>query len=281
MAAFAIIDSAQRPHISDRLTASGVPWISLFEGTAEAALTDIAPLVVSYEDLSAAPRALSEVESLALKKPALNVIESSLSARALAAHFRQFHLVRVPEKGGKEMLLRWYDTRVLEPFMGVLDPLQKALFLGPIHRWDFWDRFGDFKHLPLPGSLSEGFPALPPLRLDEVQYTKLLDACEPDVVIAQLRRVIPDEMRQLSHGVLYPFVDRHVEQARAEGVRTTDEFVHYMLLALYTSGGFITHPAVAEWRSASTEERAASDFTDWVMNLPDDIWESGAPLWEA
>ena len=43
----------------------------------------------------------------------------------------------------------------------------------------------------LAGMDDAGLPALPPLRLDEDQYTCLLDACEPDVAIAQLRRVIP------------------------------------------------------------------------------------------
>ncbi|WMJ69513.1 DUF4123 domain-containing protein [Stenotrophomonas sp. 24(2023)] len=280
MPRYAVIDSAQRPHFDERLSRLGARYCSLFEGHAEASLGDIAALLVEYPDTGtdASPALAAEIARLAADRPAVSLYWSALDLQALARHFRAFHLARVPEKGGSEMLLRWYDTRILPALMDVFTPAQRAALLQGIQRGQYYDRFGDLHALDCTDLPDGELPALPPLQLDPAQYQALLEACEPDVVIAQLRRVIPDEMRRLDRRALYPFVSTAVQDTLAHGVQQTDDHVQYALLALYTSGGFRSHPAVVQ-RMAGHRDVHEQPFSDWVINLPEDIWSSGTPLW--
>lgn len=278
---YAIVDSAQRPHFHERLEKLRIPYRSLFDGTAEQALEDIAPLVLEHpSDLMDGSLLSHELRALGERKPAVSFIASDASMDVLATHFRNFHLVRVPEQGGKDMLLRWYDTRILPVWMQLLHPEQKAAFIGPVSEWRYYDRFGDLQNLPIPAPLAEGFPALPPLRLDAEQYAGFLDACESDMAIAQLRRVIPDEMRRVPYRELYPFVSTHLRDSIAHGVAMLDDHVQYLLLALYTSGGFRDYPMVID-RLAQNADAWPESFTDWATALPDDVWTTGVPLWES
>lgn len=276
---YTIIDSAQRPHFHERLTRLGVRYSSLFEGHPEASLSDIAPLLVEYPETAPLPKLVAEIKALASSKPAVSLWWSALDLDALAQHFHSFHLVKVPEKGGREMLLRMYDTRILPELLSLMTPAQQAVFLDQVQQLHYYDRFGErqewlFTDVPL-----EGLPALPPLQLDDAQYARLLDACKPDVAIAQLRGVIPDEMRRLPYRALHSFVALHMQDTVAHGVDQVDDHVQYLLLALYTSGGCRNHPAVQE-RLAGKSDACELSFSDWVLGLPEDIWLSGIPFWE-
>ncbi|MDY0955813.1 DUF4123 domain-containing protein [Stenotrophomonas rhizophila] len=276
---YAIIDSSQRPHFHERLTRWGVRYRSLFDGHAESSLTDIAPLLVEYPESDPNLRLEAEIAQLAAAKPAVSLWWSALEPELLARHFHAFHLIKVPEKGGREMLLRWYDTRVLPELLRVLTPAQRFAFLSGVERLEYYDRFGDSQSWLLPELEAKELPALTPLQLSDAQYAALLDACEPDVAIAQLRRVIPDEMRRLPYRALHPFVMHHMKETVAHGVDQVDDHVQYLLLALYTSGGCRAHPAVEARLSRSGNDHAVA-FADWVTDLPDDVWSTGAPLWE-
>ena len=279
MPRYAVIDSAQRPYFHERLDRLGMSYCSLFDGQAEASLKEIAPLLVEYIEHEHARGLPTEIERLGTLKPAVSLLDSDLGMHDLARHFRDFHLVKVPEQGGRDMLLRWYDTRILPVWSNLLDPMQRATFFKDISRWRYFDRFGELQQLTLPEPLSDALPALPPLRLTPGQYAQLLDACEPDVAIAQLRRVIPDEIRKVPAQKLYPFVSQHLEDSRAHGVAQLDDHVQYLLLALYTCGGFSKHPSVIE-RLAHPCEHWPQPFSEWVTTLPEDVWDSGHPLWE-
>lgn len=276
---YAIIDSAQRPHFHERLTRLGVRYRSLFEEHAEASLKDIAPLLVEYPEAAPPPKLVTEIEALASSKPAVSFWWSALDLEALAQHFHAFHLVKVPEKGGREMLLRWYDTRILPELLSLMTPAQRAVFLDQVQQLHYYDRFGERQEWLFTDAPLEGLPALPPLQLDDAQYARLLDACEPDVAIAQLRRVIPDEMCRLPYRVLHPFVALHMQDTVAHDVDQVDDHVQYLLLALYTSGGCRNHPAVQE-RLAGKRDDCELSFSDWALSLPEDVWLSGIPLWE-
>lgn len=279
MRRYAVIDSAQRPHFNERLGRLGIRYCSLFDGQAESSLTDIAPLLVEYANDASGSELSGEIERLGVAKPAVSLLASPLSLQDLALHFRAFHLIKVPEKGGREMLLRWYDTRILPVWLDLLTTAQQKAFLAGIHQWQYFDRFGDLREWVFPTIPSEELPSLPPLRLDQDQYARFLDACEPDVAIAQLRRIIPDEMRRVPARNLFPFVSMHLEDSRAHGVQQLDDHVQYLLLALYTSGGFRGHPAVAA-RLAKHCDQCVEPFPEWAVALPEDVWQTGSPLWD-
>lgn len=110
---YAIVDSAQRPHFHERLEKLRTPYCSLFDGTSEEALKDIAPLLIEHTgNLTEESLLNRELRNLGEHKPAVSYIVSDTSIDALAKHFRNFHLIRVPEQGGREWTAQpFVDTR--------------------------------------------------------------------------------------------------------------------------------------------------------------------------
>lgn len=278
MARYAIIDSTHRPHFHERLETFQVPYMSLFEGHAESRLIDIAPLLMKCDEavMVDGMGVLRHVIKLAQERPAVSFVESALDLEELARHLRAFHLVKLP--GRKEMVMRWYDTRILPVWMDILTEAQRAGFLVGIDCWTYFDRFGQEQVLSLPQD-RPAFAELPPIVLDQAQYEALNASCEADVLIAHLRRVTPDELRGIDYARLYPFVLEHLSASRNHGLRSIDEHVQYLLLALYTSGGFHAHPEVAQ-RLVRPADQHEQNFVDWALALPEDVWDTGRPLWE-
>lgn len=242
-------------------------------------MPEIAPLLIPWRHGNERQRARmqSTVRKLAVERPAVSFVESDYGLEELGRHFRPFHLVKLPN--GREMLLRWYDTRILPVWLSVMTPKQKSGFVEGIRQWRMYDRYGDAIDLPLSVNRGEELPALPPYTLDEVQYADLLEACGPDVLIAHLREVAPDQMRALPQRVLYPFVQEHLAQARGHGLNNLDDQGHYLILALSTSGRFLEHSHVRE-RLALRADEHGQPFGDWAMSVPDTVFETGTPLWE-
>lgn len=106
-----------------------------------------------------------------------------------------------------------------------------------------------------------------PLCLTTAHYDDLLAAAETHVVIAHLPNVIRDELRRIPMKNLYPFIDVQLAAARQHGLNNLDEQTQYLLLALYTSGGFITHPVVIERLKRPASEHGEL-FTDWTGRVP-------------
>ncbi len=105
-----------------------------------------------------------------------------------------------------------------------------------------------------------------------------MQAAQTDGVLAQLKRVIPDEIRCTSYEVLFPFLEHQLAAARQRGIETIDDLVQYALLALYTSGRFVEHPVVAQGFSGN-ESVLQKEFTNWALSRPEGVWNCGQPLW--
>lgn len=274
MARYAIVDSSQRGGFHKRLERFGVPYRSLFAGHAEESLRDIAPLLISLAHSNEASRAWEEIEQLAAARPAVSMLESDLELVALAHHLQAFHTIKLPKR--KEMILRWYDTRVLPVWMEIMNDRQRAGFVHGIHRWKYWDRFGDLLELEL-GS-STPLPPLMPYSLDEQQLSRLQSASEADALLAQLRRIIPDEIASVSYRRLYPFMDDHLQIAREHGLVNLDDRAQFMLLALFTSGAYLERTEVGDRLLLSCPEQPVP-FQKWIDGLPDAVWNAGQPIW--
>lgn len=275
MATFAIIDSAQRPRLHERLDRLGVSYQSLFAGQAEESLIDIAPLVVAIE--AAHPAISAAITRLGEGKPAVSYIETELELADICSHFGQFHLVKV-EPEGREMLMRWYDTRILPEWDHCLTPAQKALFYQGISGWQYYDRNGRLECLHLDNT-QDVLPIFPPMVLDAVQYEHLLRSSTPDALIAELKRILPDEMRSIKKSSLYPFIKRHFGVALEAGVTGFFDQIQFMLMVLYSSGEFLNLPQVQQ-RLAESDENHVIPFAEWAMQITNEAAAPSLPLWE-
>jgi hypothetical protein len=271
-----IVDGAQAPDVLQALQSQELQYESLFDGTPEKRLIEIAPLLFPVPNGEDArfKSLLKRINTIAHEEPAVHAISSQDELERVARHLRQFHIAKLPDD--QKMILRWYDTRVFEPLLECLSEEQRVSFLGPIRRWMFWDRFGDQRVVDSP-------PRQPTdvrpegLTLAEKQYAHLIDASMPYAVLRTLRETIPDELSRLHGPALMRFLIHHLNVAQSMKVEGHPAQVQFMLLALYTSGAFLDEPELVDWKERPTMR--AMNFVDWSDMLPERVWTAGAPLW--
>lgn len=274
---FALIDSGQQMRFHRRLDRAGAMYLSLFAGYPEESLLDMAPLLIDLNrDDELGKNLLTAAERLGKLKPCVNLLFASLPMDELAAHLRQFHLAEL--SNGREMIVRWYDGRILPAWLEILGADQRALFTQHVSAWTYLDRFGEPQQLPLPAAgATEPPPA--PIRLDDNQLSALMSACEADMMIADLREVNRDELRSVPYRTLYPFVQEHLLVARQHGLTARPDRLQLLTLALHTSGRYVDHPQVAQ-RLSMPAHAHEETFENWIAGLGQDVFDTASPLWD-
>ena len=275
---FAVVDSAFHEGLHRQIEAQGAGFVSLFNETPEHALVEIAPLLVALDEVSSAT--VSLLLKLSQRSPCLSWFCSELDASALANHLKRFHTVRLQDGG--TLLLRWYDTRVQSSLMDILDESQRSEFFCGIERWAYCDRFGKWREHAMPAPALETHMAGGSLELSSRQFSALLDASQPDVVLKHLARVLPDETQRSDPQALYALVKEQVEDASRLGWDGLDDQTQFLLPSLYTSGKAAKHPEflrVMQTKAGDGEERPP--LADRVQNLSEAVWTCGVPLWES
>ena len=278
-----VVDTAQAENSHQKLDGWHIPYASLFEGTPESSLVEVAPLLIPVNELApdVVVRLFAWVEQLAYSAPCLSWFETDATLSAIADHLRHFHVVGLSDE--QAMLMRWYDTRIMPVWFTCLTERQIEVFTAHSQNWHYVDRFGGVAALTV-ASHDVGFAPAPhfgqPLfSLTDEQYGLLVDAAELDVLLAHLRRVIPDETGLVENRQLTLFVARHQQAAIAAGVNDLDRQTQYVLLALYTSGEGLLHPAFKAFIAHPPKD--LEGFHQRMQELPDEVWNAGQPLWGA
>jgi hypothetical protein len=276
---YILFDSSQRVRFHQRLQQWGVLYSSLFDGHAEETLPELAPLLIDVSIESETTRkVIEETTRIGQLKPCVSKLEANLPLFPLTEQLAAFHLVSMPN--GKDMLMRWYDTRILPVWLDVLHPVQRAYFARGITRWVSIDRFGiEQEHdISIPdGCQPSNMHA--PLRLDEHQAARLLTHAEPDALIHQLRKTHCEYIGSIPPRTLHTFVETYWQMARKHGLNEQTDQLDLLQLAFYTSGRFIDNRLVSE-RLALHASEHDEPFAEWINTLPDSLWSLGMPLWE-
>lgn len=279
---YLLLDTAHAENTHALLDAWRIPYASLFQGTPEESLIEIAPLLIEVNELSDASRGrlFERAQDLGYASPCLSWFEAEPSPVAMADHLRLFHTVGLTE--GQTMLMRWYDTRILPVWLACLTLPQAAAFAAGIQTWQYVDRSGSVitlalndhaQAMPTAGNLGQ-----PLISLTDPQYGLLVDAADLDVLLGHLHRIIPDELKQVHKHKLARFVSRYQQEAIALGLDDIDRQTQYVLLALYTSGKGVEHPQLKAFMKHPPQTLNA--FSDGLQALPDEVWEAGTPLWK-
>jgi hypothetical protein len=160
-----------------------------------------ATLMPSNELRLAGPILISKAAAVALKSEAvvdeyrriarafphllhIATIESAQALDQLAAHLRTF--IYFADDTGQPYGLRIADGRVMAYLPGVLTPSQWDALTAPIGAWRIHDRTGTEKALVLNETRLERTGAPEPLVLSDAQIEQLMQAGEPDALLAQL-----------------------------------------------------------------------------------------------
>lgn len=279
---YLLLDSAQAENSHVELNRWQVPFASLFEGKPEERLAEIAPLLIPLHDLTDAhlEKVCEWAMKLAYQAPCLSWMESNVPVAAFADHLRNFHQVNLSD--GQSMMMRWYDTRILPVWLACLSPVQEEQFTASMLSLQYVNRFGDPSTLfstQTPSALPKNLPLGEPIiTLNDAQYSMLVDASDVDTLVSHLRRVITDETNQLTSRVLLEFVGKYQQRAIDAGVDDLDRQTQYVLLALYTSGRGVEHPACIELMK--NPPKSLDDFHTAMQALPAEVWNSEPALWE-
>ncbi len=124
---FMVVDAARDEMILPRLAAleGQVPLDCLWQGESADEHADVAPYLVALPDDGAADRLAADGWGRAWGI----FVSSLLSPGALRRHLRRFTMVRLPD--GEAAFFRFYDPRVLRPFLPTCDAEQTGrLFDG-------------------------------------------------------------------------------------------------------------------------------------------------------
>ncbi len=150
MHAYALIDAGQLfPHeldLDQELTALGLDYDALYNGTPEAELAEVGPYLVALPEPGDAHRAaLDRLSRLMIHGWTVSFFTSRAPDIALSMHLKAF-LHGLFEDGTK-VIVRFFDPRVLGALAqhapGLRDPL-----LAPLGAWAYWDRALRLQTLP-------------------------------------------------------------------------------------------------------------------------------------
>ncbi len=250
---------------------------SLFEGTPEHALVEIAPWLIALD--GASPRTVSMLLHMGGRHPCLTWLRSAQPDSDLVAHLRRWHTADLQDGG--TLLLRWYDTRVQEALLPTLSAAQRIEFFEGIQQWAFCDRFAQWQPVAMPQPAKGLAVSGNPLELTDAQFSALLQASQPDVVLRHLAHVLPDEISRCDARALFTLVRDLVQQATSLGWHGLDNQVQFLMPSLYTSGIAAQHPEFLRAVCAPAGEASGGmGLAERVQVLGDTVWSCGRPLWE-
>jgi len=274
---YALIDTAFEPTLVSKYK-KRVPdtqVCELYAGTGMDQLKEISPCLISLpRDNALRTKAIKTLLSYADGKPMLSFFMSELAAAPLAMHLQS--ILDVETSDGQHLVLRFADTRVLPVLIEVLDQPQRRSILAPILSWWLISRAGrlenlDLKNDEIPDSLcsisSQSFSSL---LLSDDQFTFMLDAAEPDAMIEQLWKIVPEHCHCFSGATLHEFVARQLSLAKAFSVEGFTDRIAYCVGALNTQGNL--HAIGPARELLETKSWQPGGLADALAELPETCW---------
>lgn len=156
---FALFDAARIPGLPVLLQKLDVPHSCLFRGEVKEDIARVAPYVVR---LRFASIHYEWLDVRADDVPSILFGISDASGSEVFTHLRRFLLVHSPE--GQQRFFRFYDPRVLGPFLSASTEAEKQQFFGPVSKILAWDAKGRRMEWAAPP------PPAQPIRYPDAHY---------------------------------------------------------------------------------------------------------------
>ncbi|HTQ05190.1 MAG TPA: DUF4123 domain-containing protein [Polyangiaceae bacterium] len=123
---YALLDAARDPGVLDTIAVHEAVYYSLYDGPEGERLEEVAPYLVEVRSRSPLLEALVR----AWGKSWGSFVYALADFKTVRRHFRRFLLVQ--DERGKNMYFRFYDPRVLGPFLSSCTPSEALEFFGPL-----------------------------------------------------------------------------------------------------------------------------------------------------
>ncbi|MEL7497427.1 MAG: DUF4123 domain-containing protein [Planctomycetota bacterium] len=131
----AILDAAKESAIAEVADRFPDHSLCLYNGDSAKDLKEQAPYVFDCSQ----PELFAELKQF-WGANCGSFLQSTKTIHDLKSHFRKFVIVTLPD--GVKAYFRFYDPRVIRPFLHAADPNQVAEFFGPIDKFFVEDRNG-------------------------------------------------------------------------------------------------------------------------------------------
>jgi len=263
---YALVDAAQVPEMrSNTRLIERLHGVRLFSLTQEHGIEKYGPILIPL--CEASDRNIDASLISAMRSGwAVSWLGSTLPLMKLAEHLVQYMNGRLAD--GREVLVRYYDPRVLPVF---LEHAEKTLIEGlmaPIAHWAWWDRqmkftsrVGDRLHF------SAKFAEINISQQLQEAFSKR--AIEDLIQGMLLEHTDKDEFASWLPQVLYCAVAKHVSAAQQIGLISISNIYLYVSLALRTHPRFFSLLAL---ESKGTCPITEIDLPQLVLAVIDDDW---------
>lgn len=294
---YALVDVGLQP--------AALPWAkrlrgeaaALFEGTPEAALGDLSPRLArigpageladeaSATFLRAAPL-LAWHEAL----PCVSWLASAATLSELAEHLRGRLTGQLCDEDGQpmgEVMLRYYDARVLAGYLQTLTETQYALALQPLVWWGLWNRHAQWQQWGPPADVPShlGLKVKAAQRFSLAQHAAIAAHTATDRIDARLRELygtrpesssvaaaVHEQLLSLPARSRFVALDRIVERARQAGLQVDPDLLLYATFHHSLGPRFAEHPQMQACLAAVRTQ--GGTFIDATMTLPDEAWDA-------
>lgn len=237
-----LLDHGGLPGLHRELLKYSVEWASLFENTKEANALAVAPIIVSVgsENRLSMPRLLLDwLGENGIYTSSVVLLSSPLPIGCMKKRLVRRLDARLTEN--IDVMLRFFDPRVLESLAKILTAEQREEFFGLAISWGYVDRVGELKRIATAFNSEESFS--PPLLLSQQQESALINASEVDQVLNLLRSTLPALTASLTLPDQYMFVSRQIGAARQLGLDSVLQFSLYAA-AIWSEGeSFVDSPS--------------------------------------
>lgn len=274
---YALVDSAFSstivPAYKQRIPNAHV--LELYSNTGFEQLKDISPCIISMPDeIALRAKAIKTLLTHANGKPMLSFLSSQMEAAPLKNHLQS--ILEIETSDGQHLVLRFADTRILPVLIEVLDSDQRQAALGPIDNWLVINRMGRLQTLHLKKNDIQHNPnsALPlqfsRLQLSDKQFAAMLNAAEPDAIIEQLWKIVPEHCLRFSGGELHQFINHQLFLAKSFTVEGVQDQIAYCVAAFNTHGKL--HEIIPAKKLLETRNWQPGTLADALAELPEDCW---------
>jgi hypothetical protein len=127
---YALLDAARDPAVLDTIAVNEAVYYSLYDGPEGEKLEDVAPYLVQLHARSPLTEALVRQH---WGKSFGVFVHALADFKTLRRHFRRFLMVEDPQQ--KRMYFRFYDPRVLRPFLPECNGAEALEFFGPVSQF--------------------------------------------------------------------------------------------------------------------------------------------------
>lgn len=273
---YALLDCSAHEHAYRELTTrfADVHWRSLFDGTPEAHLVPAAPILIAVPREHMTLR--SWLEQLEQASPSISWIASDYALPTLAPMLTRRMQCEIND--GQEVVLRFYDPRILLGLPSALTAQQKRYFFAPVRSWIAMEprrreRYAIHIEPATPADISRY--AFTPISLTLAQRDQLMYFDKENLyasILAHWRDTCPEDIAGITTEMLREAAVAAV--ARADSYGITDAAAQHLFagLMMTVSPSFDDNLTVKRYLT-DKDVPPAERLSKMISELPSEAWE--------